>query len=61
MNESEKRLLSTTDAVVWTNEFIRIAQERVDRDEDVLDWGWLISWFANAIEVGREAGRTGER
>jgi hypothetical protein len=42
------RLLSTTDAGVWATEFCR----RFPRNE----WGAIIGWFANAIEVGRDAG-----
>lgn len=50
-----------TDAVKWAKEFI----ERFnDNFPDVhLDTGWVIGWFANAIEAGRGVGtywRTGE-
>lgn len=46
-------LLSTTDAQVWAKEFLRIYETQ----DVVLDEGFMIGWFANAIETGREAGR----
>jgi len=52
VNQSEadlnRCLLSTTDALVWAEEFVRIHGG---------DEGLMISWFANAIEVGRSAGQ----
>lgn len=52
-------LLSTTDAQVWAREWCRIAREIEVADDGrvVIDEGWMISWFANALEVGRSAGR----
>lgn len=41
-----------TDAQLWAAEFARL-REGV---EDPNDRGWLIAWFANAIEAGRAAG-----
>jgi hypothetical protein len=38
-----------TDASKWAAEFCKIAR---DHGHD-LDEGWVIGWFANAIEVGR--------
>ena len=49
MDDITRKLLSTTDAMVWTSEFL--AQFPVNIDE-----GTMISWFANAIETGRDAG-----
>lgn len=46
-------LHSTTDAAIWTDEFFRLHADRLDQ----IDWGLMVSWFANAIEVGRSAGR----
>jgi hypothetical protein len=46
-------LLSTTDAHAWAEAFMRVFN-----DEDVLlDKGLMLTWFAGAIETGREAGR----
>lgn len=42
-----------TDALRWAESFNVIAQQVADPN----DVGWLISWFANAIEAGRNAGR----
>ncbi|CAH1665458.1 MULTISPECIES: hypothetical protein [unclassified Chelatococcus] len=46
------------DAAKWAHEFRTIAKRLgySDMDED-----WLIGWFANAIERGRDAGREAER
>jgi hypothetical protein len=44
----EARLLATTRADVWADEFAKVSD--IDRD-------LMITWFANAIEVGRQAGR----
>lgn len=53
-------LLSTTDAQEWASAWIATAAEVVARTGsfvDVLDEGWMIGWFANAIETGRDHGR----
>ncbi len=42
-----------TDGSKWAEEFCKIAK---DHGQD-LDEGWVIGWFANAIEAGREVGR----
>jgi hypothetical protein len=49
-----KRLRATTDAAVWAHEF-NLAFAALHEGCE-LDEGWLIGWFANAIEVGRDAG-----
>lgn len=50
-----KRLHSTTDASVWAHEFNKAFAQMHEGCE--LDEGWLIGWFANAIEIGRDAGK----
>lgn len=55
MNDDEafeltKKLHATTDAAVWTDEFMRLFPHGTD-------WGTMVGWFANAIEVGRSAGQ----
>lgn len=52
-------LSATTDAQMWAKEWCRIANEieAADDGRQVIDEGWMIGWFANAIEVGRDAGR----
>jgi len=55
------RLHSTTDAQVWAEEWCKVAREIADAAEpgrQVIDEGWMIGWFANAIEIGRAAGVT---
>lgn len=54
-------LLSTTDAQAWAQEWCRIARKKEREGEDAIDEGWMLTWFANAIETGREAGRVGSR
>jgi|SRR5947209_3416258 hypothetical protein len=55
------RLHSTTDARVWAEEWVKVAWRILDRGagnaELLLEEDWMIGWFANAIEVGREAGQ----
>lgn len=41
-----------TNAQLWAQEFIRIVREK-PFTIDPLDEGFLIGWFANAIEAGR--------
>lgn len=52
------KLAATTDARVWAEEWCRVARELAAKGvgEDLIDEGWMIGWFANAIEVGRAAG-----
>jgi hypothetical protein len=59
-------LLATTDAAVWAAEFVRIFAGCTVWDAETLgtpaadlhlDEGTMVAWFANAIEVGRDAGR----
>jgi len=50
MKEAERNLLETTDAREWARQFLAICKKNGD---PLLDEGWLISWFANAIETGR--------
>ena len=52
MDEVVAKLLSTTDAQVWAQEFMKVYDDLVI----VIDEGLMIGWFANAIEVGRAAG-----
>src|SRR5947209_14155696 len=53
------KLFGTTDARTWALEFIDV----LDHDENInpKDLGFLIGWFANAIETGRIAGVEEER
>lgn len=50
-----RRLLSTDDAAEWAREWVRVAREIEFGDDErgVIDEGWMIGWFANAIETGR--------
>lgn len=46
----------TTDAMVWAHEWCRIAREieQSDDDRQVIDEGWMVSWFASAIAAGEK-------
>jgi hypothetical protein len=47
-----------TDAQKWAQEWCRIAKE-IEEAEDgraVIDEGWMIGWFANAIMAGNDEG-----
>ncbi len=50
-----------TDAAKWAEQWVAICQNHFDEKghpypDHVIDEGWMISWFANAIEAGRTAG-----
>lgn len=45
--------LAGTDAAKWAKEWMRIYNTL---PESEVDEGWMIGWFANAIEAGRNAG-----
>lgn len=56
LGDSVVRVLhTTTDAQQWARQFNLVYASHHDGEQ--LDEGWLIGWFANAIEVGRAAGR----
>ena len=46
-----------TDAARWARAFADIERRGTLRPEDADRVGWLIGWFANAIETGRDEGR----
>jgi hypothetical protein len=57
------KTISTTDAMVWAQEFcltfdgcIVRRDTSADHDHEIND-GTMLTWFANAIEIGRAAGR----
>jgi len=43
-------LIGETDAMVWAQEFVQVVKGRPDL---LLDEGFMVGWFANAIESGR--------
>lgn len=45
------------DAARWARAFAKIERDGNLRPEDNDRIGWLVGWFANAIETGRTAGR----
>jgi hypothetical protein len=49
------KLLETTDAKVWAEEFCRVFGERIPALRGKQDW--VHGWFANAIMVGYDAGK----
>lgn len=46
-----------TDAARWARAFADIERRGKLRPEDSDRVGWLVGWFANAVEAGRAAGR----
>ena len=60
MTDAELTAFMGTDAVAWAEEFLsrnpKISAVTWPPDDEML--GNLIAWFANAIEAGREAGRS---
>ena len=59
---AEHTLLGTLDAMVWAEEFCRIFNFRTIRGDGAagggdVDPGTMVAWFANAIELGKSAGR----
>jgi hypothetical protein len=52
--EQVRRLHATTDALIWAREFNAVHKELHGFEHDE---GWLVGWFANAIEKGRDAGK----
>jgi hypothetical protein len=53
MDDLAAKLHATTDASVWTDEFMKLVKTGID-----VDWDLMIGWFANAIETGRATGRS---
>jgi lipopolysaccharide biosynthesis regulator YciM len=52
-----ERLLATTDAMVWAEEWCASATKIVAEGRSLIDPGWMVTWFANAIETARSAER----
>jgi hypothetical protein len=50
-------LHSTTDAQEWAKAWCEIATRLQSEDVSLIDEGWMIGWFANAIMVGYGAGK----
>lgn len=53
MDDLTKKLYATDDAMVWAEEWCKIAREIEASDDDrkVIDEGWMVSWFANAMQI----------
>ena len=49
-----------TDAMRWAEEWCRIAREigAADDGRTVIDEGWMVSWFANAMQAALDARAT---
>lgn len=55
MTVDQDRLYATTDARAWAEEWCKAARgiEELDSGK-VIDLGWMIGWFANAIENAKD-------
>lgn len=51
------KLYGTTDAMVWAEEWCKIAREieAADDGREVIDEGWMVGWFANAFAAAERA------
>ena len=60
LDEVTRRLYATTDAMVWAEEWCRIAREieAADDGRRVVDEGWMVGWFANAMVVAADEARS---
>lgn len=61
MTVNERRLSGNTDAAAWADEFCREPATRILIGDDEASRDLMRSWFANAIETGRDAGITSEQ
>jgi hypothetical protein len=52
-----KELLATTDAQFWARKWCEIALDLRDAGQEIIDEGWMIGWFANAMCVAADAER----
>jgi hypothetical protein len=53
MTDGELLAYMGTDAAKWADEFCKVARDHGHN----LDEGWVLGWFANAIETARDIGR----
>jgi hypothetical protein len=53
MSTTTTDLYSATDAQEWARQFIEIISDPANTGADPTDEGFMIGWFANAIETGR--------
>jgi hypothetical protein len=54
--ERTHRLLATSDAMVWAQEWCHVARKLEYLGKPLIDEGWMVGWFANAIMVGYDEG-----
>ena len=59
MNDGELLTYMGTDPMRWAEEWCRVAREieAADDGRTVIDEGWMVSWFANAIQAAFDARR----
>lgn len=51
IDEADTYLLySTTDAAIWAQEYMKVVRQRPDL---AFDEGFILTWFANAIETAK--------
>jgi len=48
----EQKLIGNLDALVWSQEFVRLFENHVVGVNEKVDEGLMLSWFANAIMTG---------
>lgn len=58
MTDAEQLAYMGVDAQKWAQEWCKVAVDLGNQGHEVVDEGWMIGWFANAIEAGRAAGKS---
>lgn len=56
-DELTRKLHATDDAMVWAIEWCKVAERLSDEGQPIIDEGWMVGWFANAIEVAKRIDR----
>lgn len=49
MDDMTQRLYATTDAMVWAEEWCKVARRIAAEGGEIIDEGWMVGWFANAF------------
>ncbi len=56
MTVDEAVLYATDDAMIWAEEWCKVAREIAAADDgrEVIDEGWMVGWYANAMETAKQ-------
>ena len=56
-DEMTRLLHSTDDAMVWAVEWCKVARRLSGEGRSLIDEGWMVGWFANAMETAKRIDR----